>query len=463
MRSLGIAYLLGATLAYAACSGIESDNKTATSRAALVGGSAEATLRLTDEWPTGYCAEVEIENHGSSEITSWSVSVDANSGTIRDVWKGRASQAGTVTTVTPFPYNTLIPGGAVTEFGFCGAKSGNEPLPTLTSISVQGGDPGAGGASGTAGASGAGTAGGAGVGTAGVAGVGTAGVAGVGTAGVAGVGTAGGAGVGTAGVAGVGTAGTAGVGQGGSGGGFSEPESPLLVELTVTTDWGAGYCAEVVLENTASSDVTAWEVELATPDARVNNVWNGVGQVGAESVNVASLGYNALIPPGGTTSFGYCAVTTGPDHEPAIIGVVAQGGDDPVGTGGSPGAGGTPSSGGTTSAGGSPGTGGTGGGSSVTVALAMMSDWGSGYCSEVVLTNQGDAEIVDWSVDVDVPQATINNLWDGVTSDSSPGVVTIRAADYNESVLPGAAARFGFCAVTSGTAYQPSVVSYETE
>ncbi len=93
----------------------------------------------------------------------------------------------------------------------------------------------------------------------------------------------------------------------------------------------------------------------------------------------------------------------------------------------------------------------------------MQSDWGSGYCAAFVVSNTSDAEVSSWAVDVNVPNATIQNIWDGASDDPSPGVVTISAAEYNDLILPGRAATFGYCALTSAAPYLPSVVSVEAE
>ena len=71
------------------------------------------------------------------------------------------------------------------------------------------------------------------------------------------------------------------------------------------------------------------------------------------------------------------------------------------------------------------------------------SDWQTGYCSTVVVVNNGQ-QAGDWSVTIAI-EGTINNLWNADQSGTGTQI-TFRGKDYNKSLAPGASTSFGFCA-----------------
>lgn len=86
---------------------------------ALVSGAGEATLSIQSNWGAGYCANVIVQNNGTSEITGWSVDLDLNGGSISNLWNGNRSGE----TVRPAVHNASISAGADTSFGFCASGS----------------------------------------------------------------------------------------------------------------------------------------------------------------------------------------------------------------------------------------------------------------------------------------------------------------------------------------------------
>ncbi len=84
-------------------------------------------------------------------------------------------------------------------------------------------------------------------------------------------------------------------------------EGALSANVTISNDWGAGYCAEVRLENGGTQPISGWEVTLDFNGSQVGNLWNGT-----QSGNlVGPVDHNGTISPGSTTSFGFCASGTG--------------------------------------------------------------------------------------------------------------------------------------------------------
>jgi hypothetical protein len=102
----------------------------------LVSGAGDATLALTSNWGSGYCAEVSIANTGSSSITDWSVTLDLKQASVNNLWNG--SLSGSV--VTPAAQNRSIGAGAKASFGFCASVSSAAQIPpAISALSVSGG------------------------------------------------------------------------------------------------------------------------------------------------------------------------------------------------------------------------------------------------------------------------------------------------------------------------------------
>lgn len=90
--------------------------------------------------------------------------------------------------------------------------------------------------------------------------------------------------------------------------------------------------------------------------------------------------------------------------------------------------------------------------------LAVQNSWGSGYCANVSIVNNGDTNITDWTVELDLKNATIDNLWNGTLNNT----VVTPVGDAN--ISPGANVSFGYCAsVSSGQVDTPDLASFSVE
>jgi chitodextrinase len=88
--------------------------------------SCSATLRVDNQWSTGFTATVTVTNTGTVAIQSWRVSWTwPGSQQITSLWNGNLTQSGSSESVTNMSYNGgLAPGGS-TSFGFQGNGSAN--------------------------------------------------------------------------------------------------------------------------------------------------------------------------------------------------------------------------------------------------------------------------------------------------------------------------------------------------
>ena len=95
---------------------------------------------------------------------------------------------------------------------------------------------------------------------------------------------------------------------------------------------------------------------------------------------------------------------------------------------------------------------------SLKIASNMQSDWQSGFCVNLQVTNSGNTSIRDWQVTFQMNQAAINNSWNGsFNSQGSQYVAT--PLDWGRVIEPGQSRELGFCANKLGADYQPRQVS----
>jgi hypothetical protein len=102
----------------------------------ITSGAGEATLTIQNSWSNGYCANVNIANNGTTNITNWTVELTLNNATINNLWNGTLNEA----TVTPTDSNATIQSGSSVTFGFCASTTDDTVVsPTLASLTVVGG------------------------------------------------------------------------------------------------------------------------------------------------------------------------------------------------------------------------------------------------------------------------------------------------------------------------------------
>ncbi|GAA4602404.1 lysophospholipase L1-like esterase [Actinoplanes octamycinicus] len=101
---------------------------TATRANAAAGCSVKYTV--SNQWPGGFGAAVEITNLGDP-VTAWSLGFSFGSGqTITQLWGGSVSQSGAAVTVRNAAWNGAVGTGGTASFGFNGSWTGSNPVPT---------------------------------------------------------------------------------------------------------------------------------------------------------------------------------------------------------------------------------------------------------------------------------------------------------------------------------------------
>ena len=96
--------------------------------------------------------------------------------------------------------------------------------------------------------------------------------------------------------------------------------------------------------------------------------------------------------------------------------------------------------------------------SQLKVVSNMQSDWQSGFCMSMQVTNQGNTSVRDWQLTFQMNQAAINNSWNGnFKPQGSQYVVT--PMDWGRVIEPRQSRDLGFCANKLGSDYQPRQIS----
>jgi cellulose 1,4-beta-cellobiosidase len=114
---------------------------TATEAQAAAG--CQVSYTVTNQWPGGFGANVNITNLGDP-LTSWTLKwTFANGQTVTQLWNGNVTQSGANVTVTNMSYNGSIATGAtLTGMGFNGSWTGTNSVPTsftLNGVTCNGG------------------------------------------------------------------------------------------------------------------------------------------------------------------------------------------------------------------------------------------------------------------------------------------------------------------------------------
>ncbi|MBE1583389.1 alpha-galactosidase [Nonomuraea angiospora] len=96
-----------------------------------------------------------------------------------------------------------------------------------------------------------------------------------------------------------------------------------------------------------------------------------------------------------------------------------------------------------------------------TAAYRLVNDWGTGFQSEVTVSNPGPSAIDGWTVKLTLAGGqTISSLWNGVNTGTS-GTVTVKNTAYNGTVAANGTTTFGFTAGGNGSA-APTAVTCTT-
>lgn len=92
------------------------------------------------------------------------------------------------------------------------------------------------------------------------------------------------------------------------------PGQQFTAQLSLTSNWDTGYCAEVKVTNNGTAPISTWTVVLDLHQSVPSTTWNGSFAASGSTYTVTPLSYNASLTPGGSTTFGLCANKTVPNN-----------------------------------------------------------------------------------------------------------------------------------------------------
>ncbi len=186
--------------------------------------------------------------------------------------------------------------------------------------------------------------------------------------------------------------------------------SDLVVKIKRTSEWNSGFCEEVEIYN-PQAQPKLWNVTLDVK-GDIYTLWNAhyTFDSTTQRLNAWGVEFNRAIGAKGIVSFGYCANSASASSS-------------------------TPSNDAVTSY------------SSEHLQLSqkIQSHWGSGYCSDVIITNQSPTDKL-WSVSFEA-QGKVNDLWNA-TYTQDPTTLTIQAkgVEFNRVVKAYDSVTIGYCA-----------------
>ncbi|WP_258035698.1 cellulose-binding domain-containing protein [Mycobacterium marinum] len=91
---------------------------------------AAATLAVISQWNTGFVANYEIANTGSTALDGWKLEFDLPADeSVTRAWSSKLSKTGTHYVLTPESYNTTIAPGSSVTVGFQAAQTSTYSAP----------------------------------------------------------------------------------------------------------------------------------------------------------------------------------------------------------------------------------------------------------------------------------------------------------------------------------------------
>lgn len=106
----------------------------AVAQPATAAAGCRVDYSITNQWQSGFGADVKITNLGDA-VNGWSLTWSFGSGqSVIQAWNAAVSQSGSQVTATNVSYNGGLASGASTSFGFNGAWTGSNPVPTMFAL-----------------------------------------------------------------------------------------------------------------------------------------------------------------------------------------------------------------------------------------------------------------------------------------------------------------------------------------
>ena len=175
------------------------------------------------------------------------------------------------------------------------------------------------------------------------------------------------------------------------------------VTFTLTSNWDAGYNANVKLENTGDSTIQNWYLGFDYNNS-ITNIWNA--EVSSNEGNkyvIKNVGWNQDIVAGNSIEFGLSGdhAFKGFPENYELIGTGTEVKEEDY-----------------------------------AIQYVVDGDWGTGFYGSISVTNNTDIALEDWILEFDFDREIIE-IWDGVIEEHEGNHYVVRNAEYNSSIDPG--------------------------
>ena len=210
-----------------------------------------------------------------------------------------------------------------------------------------------------------------------------------------------------------------------SGSSISVTSNDIDVDFNLTGQWNGGFNGEIVITNTGDSKIENWQIEMTFPQ-EITNIWNAAIESHEGTVyNIRNAGgnNNVDIPIGESVTFGFSGTYTDEIVEPTNVKLI---------TGRQ-----------------------TATAEDYSIDYQLMSDWGSGFTAQIVITNNTDKPMEAWHLEFDYA-GEISNMWNGMIEKTENSRYYISNADYNSVIPANGSVTIGFNGVPDNEHSEPS-------
>jgi hypothetical protein len=200
-----------------------------------------ADVKISSDWTSGYCADVSVTNDTSATV-EWQTSFSVQ-GLVNSFWNALHSQQDQLVTATGENWNKVLSPGASASFGFCAERPQPKPI---CSDGIDNDNDGK-----------------------------------------------------------VDYPADTGCTSATDSDETDAQPGSLQTQLSITGDWGSGYCANVTVKNTGAG-AQIWQVDIAI-EGKVNALWNAVYSQNGATLSASGMNWNKSVAAGQSQEFGFCA------------------------------------------------------------------------------------------------------------------------------------------------------------
>ena len=181
------------------------------------------------------------------------------------------------------------------------------------------------------------------------------------------------------------------------------------VTFTLTSNWEAGYNANVELENTGDSTIQNWYLGFDYNNS-ITNIWNAdVSSNEGNEYVVKNVGWNQDIAAGNSIEFGLSGDHSfkGFPENYELLGTSMEVAENDY-----------------------------------AIQYIVDGDWGTGFYGSISVTNNTDTALEDWVLEFDFDRE-ITEIWNGVIEEQEGNHYVVRNAGYNSSIAPSESVAIG--------------------